>query len=351
MDETQRAFQLIFDGEDFESQAPIEVVASKLQALQKAFFHAAAAVRHDTSGRRGQWANKYRDFAELTLKAAHYSQLAIDVGLPRTSADLLQLGRDAATLLFKVAGAAARGDGQVSELIPDRQSRDFLLRGIEDLCPREEDQYSVRLVDGISGLEPVRLCGDVRDSIRRIVARREAPLEPRIATLVGQLVKIHVEVGPPMISVQLGDGQEIKCYYDNSLRDQIENLIPGSLVQVAGLASFDPEGKATQLNSVTDVELVDMAPLRMRQFQHEGTIYHLEEPLLVAVEHDDGLWVYHSAEIGLWGVGERRADALKDLRENFDFLYREYAVEDDEALDVKARALKKTLQGLVKRKD
>lgn len=345
----RRAVKLVFEGEDFvDGNAPISVVADKLRALQDLFYHAAATVHSDATMRRGPWAAKYRGCAELTLSTAHYSSLTIEAWLPRGEHDLLEMGKKATSLLLAVASSAAREDAGVVELVPDRQARGFLLRGLERLCPSEGDDYRVTLSNGSPSSPKVVLTGQMRESVRRLAAPPAALPEPTLVTVVGQLVKIHVEIGPAMIAIQR-DGQEIKCYYDETLRDQIENLLPGSAVEVTGLATVDPQGSVLQINSVADIDLANMEPLRMRRFEQGTNEYRLRKPLIVEVQHAEGLWVYRNAEIGLWGTGERRMDALRDLNGNFDFLYQEYAQEDDSKLDGKARELKMMLLNMVDR--
>lgn len=65
------------------------------------------------------------------------------------------------------------------------------------------------------------------------------------------------------------------------------------------------------------------------------------------VEFDDGVWIYHSPLINLWGYGERPEDALCDLHENFAYLWDEIAQEEDERLDGKSLEIKRTLLDLV----
>lgn len=348
-DSDRKAIELVFEGDDFaDGNAPIGVIADKLRALQDLFYHAAATVHGDATMRRGPWANKYRGCVELTLHTTHYSSLTIEAWLPTGEHDLLRMGKEATNLLLRVASSAARGDTEVNRLVPERQARGFLLRGLERLCPSEGEDYRVSLSNGSPSSARVVLTGQVRERVRRLVAPAVALPEPRTVTLVGQLVKIHVEVGPAMIAIQR-DGQEIKCYYDETLRDQIENLLPGSTVEVTGSATLDTQGAVTQINSIGDIDLANMEPLRMRRFEYGANTYRLRKPLIVEVQHSDGLWVYRNSDIGLWGVGERRVDALKDLNENFDFLYEEYAKENDSRLDSKALQLKMELLNMVER--
>jgi hypothetical protein len=150
-----------------------------------------------------------------------------------------------------------------------------------------------------------------------------------------------------MIAVQVGTGVEISCYYEETIRDQISNLLAGSYVEVSGVASLNNDGSIKQLDNILDVELVSMEPLRLMRFRHGTTRYTLREPVLVRVERFGEGWVYGCPEISLWGFGKRRDDALIDLGENFDFLWHEYAEADSATLDEKAVQLKARLNRLV----
>ncbi len=88
--------------------------------------------------------------------------------------------------------------------------------------------------------------------------------------------------------------------------------------------------------------------VRISRFEYDGTRYDLKKPISVQVEFIDGLWVYHNARLNLWGFGKAREEALRDLHENFAFLWREYAVEQDDALDETAQELKHRLLALRK---
>ena len=64
------------------------------------------------------------------------------------------------------------------------------------------------------------------------------------------------------------------------------------------------------------------------------------------MNYTDNLWVYHNSAVNLWGSGERREDALRDLHANFAYLWKEFAEEDDALLDDKAREIKQALRQL-----
>jgi hypothetical protein len=118
------------------------------------------------------------------------------------------------------------------------------------------------------------------------------------------------------------------------------------MVEVTGRATLDDRGEVRKLSEVIDVDTVSMEPLRITRFEYAGRRYQLTTPVTVAVAYNDGLWVYSSESLNLWAYADRREDALRDLQENFDYLYREIAEEADERLDEVAKKLKERLLAL-----
>ena len=93
---------------------------------------------------------------------------------------------------------------------------------------------------------------------------------------------------------------------------------------------------------------MSLEPARIARFESDGVRYALAQPLEVTVEYQDGLWVYHNAELNLWGSGERREEAVKDLNSSFSCLWHELAEEEDSALDAEALRVKRLLLALVR---
>lgn len=337
-----------FTGEAFRGGAvPITVVAAKLQALQNLLFHAAAAVTHDHANRRGLWFNKYRAVAELTFSTSHHSDLVIEAELvhdPVFSSEY-SIGKQAVDLVFRFGSAMESGSGGDNINI-SRDDRNYLIRALEGLTPNYTDQYEVVLENCNAENHPkLTFTPQSRVRLRRLVAgSAQMPVEE--ATLVGELIKIHVDSGEDKITLRSGS-REIDCFYPDSLRDQVANLLAGSIVEVTGRATLDDRGEVRKLSEVSDVDTVSMEPLRISRFECAGRRYQLASPVMVSVAYSDGLWVYTNEPLNLWGYAERREDALRDLHESFDYLYREIAEEADESLDDVAKKLKQKLRGLV----
>jgi len=327
----------------------VELLASKLQALQNLFFHAAASVAGDTTWRRGLWKNRYRSDAELTFVAAHPGSLVVQIDLPQQPSSLsgnLNIADRSVDLVFKF-GASLQERAQGLDLNIRQDDESYLLRAFDALVPAPHEDYTLELTNaGRDKYRPLVLNGATKEAIRRRLARETLPTFVEVATLLGELVKIHVGVSPEKIAVRVG-GREIDCFYPNALRDQMANLLAGSMVEVTGDATIDSQSQVIKIDRVIDVTTISMDPLRITRFEYGGTRYQLKQPLMVEVELIDGLWVYHSPLINLWGYGERREDALSELYENFAYLWREFALEEDDVLDDRARQIKRRLLRLV----
>jgi len=342
----QRRLRLTFRGETFraDGKVPVSVLASKLQALQVLVYHAAATVNHHHAPRRGPWQNRYRESTELSFIAAHHSDLAIEVELPADTylVKEVDIAPEAVDLLFNIGKALQSGPQAVQDLDLPRDDRNYLLRALENLLPNAQDDYQIELENCVPSRHPkLTLAPESRQAVRSLL-QAEPMLSADVVTLTGDLVKIHVGVGPEKIAIR-HRGVEIDCFYGEALRDQVANLMGGSLVEVSGWATLDNDGRVTRMDDVLELETVSTDPIRMTHFEHAGTRYSLRKPVVVTVEYADGLWVYHNETLNLWGYGARREDALEDVHVNFAYLWSEFAEERDSALDEKALELKKAL--------
>lgn len=296
--------------------------------------------------------NRYREVGELVFVGSHHSQLEIVAELPAPP-DLFPdakregLGDRALRLVFEFGAAATHGDA-LQQLVPSREERLFLLKALEAMCPATAEDYEVELFSGKSDGEMLDFSADTRQHLRTLVKRERAWVYgAEEEVIVGNLTKIHIDTAPQLIAVRIGRQDEISCYFDDAIREQVMNLVPGSMVEVTGWPVMDADGRLKQIDSITDVDTVSMEPLRIVRFEHEGRQYRLKAPLKVFVEHSEGTWIYHNEEINLWGYARRRADAIRELHETFNYLWQSFAEEDDDVLDEKAQLLKHKLLAMV----
>lgn len=326
-------------------EVPIVLVAAKLEALQKLLYHAAATVAGHDASRRGEWFNRYRPAVELTFASAHHSDLTIEARIPvqpllLPEASQADLGRSAVDLAFKFVQQVAAGD-PLHPLIPSKTDRRYLLKALEPLCPPPDADYALTLGNGLAHHPVVMLNKQTRVTLRHLLERELAEYQDlEEVTLTGILTKIHIETSPEMIAVRQGPGPDIVGYFDDTLRDQVANLIAGSLVEVTGWARLNDRGAVAQFDALVDIATVSQEPIRFSRFEWAGRVYPLRVPLLLNASYENGYWRYEAEGLPLWGTAPRREDALQALHEHFAYLWREFAEEADDRLDAMARELK-----------
>ena len=161
--------------------------------------------------------------------------------------------------------------------------------------------------------------------------------------LAGELTKIHVDVDPLCIAIKTPEGVDIECDYVKEMRDEITQLVAGSTVEIRGRAAYDPTGKVTKIDDLQEIRMIRIEPLRLTRIEWKNRVYRFRTPVDFSVEYDDGLWVYENEQLGVRAYAERRQDAIRELHENFDYVWREIAMEDDNNLDGMAIELKRYL--------
>lgn len=349
-----RKVTLTFGGDAFANgRVPLTLLADKLKALQLLLFHAAATVSRDKVARRGQWANRYRDAVELRFAESRPGSLVIEAELPAQAqllVDEFDLGERSVAFAYDFADAIGREDPQsLARLAPDRQDRTLLLRALESIAPDPAENYSITFANGSPQRSGVRLTGRSRLWARLLLLQGAlADAEPaREATVVGTLTKIHYDVGPQKIAVRVGPGNEVDCFYDDSLREQVSNLCAGGIVEVVGIASFDVEGRVKQIDAVTGIEAVSMEPVRISRFEHAGRVYRLVEAVPFGVEYSEGVWAYSNEALGIRGYALKRDEALRELHEAFDFAYRDIGLANEDDLIGRAIDMRREFLRLV----
>ncbi|MEI7687626.1 MAG: hypothetical protein WCL32_21685 [Planctomycetota bacterium] len=352
--EHNRKVTLTFGGNAFaHGRVPLTLLADKLKALQSLLFHAAATVEHDTVARRGQWVNRYRDAVELRFADARPGSLVIEAELDEPEASLFDgrdVGIEAIDLAYEFARTVEGGDPKaVAAKVPDRQERLTLLRTLEQLAPRTNEAFDLTFGNGSINHPGIRLSAQTRAHTQSLISREmiDDASDLEEARIVGTLTKIHYDVAPQKLSVRVRKGQEIDCYYDESLREQVSNLCAGSIVEVVGWATLARNGRLKQLDIVTGVEAVSMEPIRISRFEHGGRVHQLREAVSFNIEFAEGVWAYSNDALGIRGYAFKRDDALRELNEAFDFAYRDIGLADENSLIGKAIDMRREFQRLV----
>jgi hypothetical protein len=333
-------------------EVPIAVLAQKLQALQNLLYHAAASVEGHDGARLGHWSNRYRKIAEVVFKQTRAGSLVVETALPEADA-LFEQQRHTVDLAFAAARAAADGDFDRMPRGYGRDERIYLLRAAEDLCPFTLDDYAVVLSNGRVGHDPVRLTSATRRAVREMVVREQAPRMTIEAerVIVGQLVQINVDGDDRKILLRVptpAGGVIVPCFYPTSLRDQVANLVGGSLVEVRGSATLTTSQQLQSISDVYSVEMVDTDPIQLASLVYGGTRYTFVPKASFDVEYVEGLWVYSSDLLNVSGFAASREAALSEVAESLDYAWNEIAQAADADLEGMAIELKQRLLAQVR---
>lgn len=343
-----RTVELRFHAGDFEGgNVPIAVLAQKLQALQSLMYHASASVSGSRVPRLGQWVAKHRDVAELAFAESQPGSLITRFVLRNADPTLFAL--QARTLGVAVAALTAGAAGQLPQGI-SREDAIHLMQAVEDLCPSTFDDYQIDVRVGDSPMNKVALTRETRIALRDRLKDDDATLhvdEPEL--IYGVLVQSNFGKGDDKIVIRAarvnGDSGsvEIDCYYPDHLRDQVANLVGGSLVEVFGFVTGTADGSVNKFREVLSIEMMDTEPIRLRTLQCDGTLFRFRTPFSFDVEYVGGVWAYSNTLLNVSGFAMSRQAALNELSQAMAYVWREFALADDAELDAKALELKRRL--------
>ncbi len=104
------------------------------------------------------------------------------------------------------------------------------------------------------------------------------------------------------------------------------------------------DGAVRQIDEVLDVSTMDLLPFRTSTFHFNDRRFILGAPVICSLEYRNNLWVYECPRYGLHAFSEDRQEALRQLGEEFAFLYAGLINEPDENLTPDAIELRDLLK-------
>ena len=348
-----RTITMTIDGPAAEGgMVPLRVLSKKLEALQKTLFNLAEAQGGGPVAQRGNWKKYVRSSCELIFSETRRGSLTIVATLPAppSNEQLLLFPDDEKdpglrTLEgIKEASIAVvnKNMKRIVELLPDSVGRARFLKSLEDLCPREGDEFNVALGYGQGG-NFAEFSRDSRSFIKKLFTEEAEEGSPESQTIHGTLVEIRGFSGQHHITVKRRQ-QEIPCYYPSEMAEQIAQLIVGSIVEVTGTCQTRDDGMVSQIDTVTDVTTIDLSPFRIKTFAWGQKKYILKEPVLCTVDYEGELWIYKVPLYGLHACAADRQEALSQLHEFFAFDYDDRIGEKSENLTLDAIELRERLK-------
>ena len=111
-----------------------------------------------------------------------------------------------------------------------------------------------------------------------------------------------------------------------------------------GWAQLGDDGVVRQIDEVPEVSTIDLSSFRTSSFHFNDRRFILGKPVRCSLEYRNNLWVYECPRYGLHAFSEDRQEALRQLGEEFAFLYEGLINEPDENLTPDAIELRDLLK-------
>jgi hypothetical protein len=114
---------------------------------------------------------------------------------------------------------------------------------------------------------------------------------------------------------------------------------------VYGQAEFDSAGNVREITAVDRFE--PFRELTLQRLFKGDTELVLRQPVSVAIDYNDDLWIAENDDLGIVAANEDYDVCLQDFQDEFFFAWEEYGRAEDSQLTVGARNLKRSLTELV----
>jgi hypothetical protein len=329
------------------SRVPVSLLCEKLQALQRVLFGIGTALRG--GGHRGRLRAEVAQACELQFVESRPGSLEVAAELPTSGAlpyPLGDLGLESLDHFDKTLLAlGSENSPALAALYPDHAHRARVLNSITPILPEEDGDYDIILTRG-SARFPLRK--EWREFIGRATREDSRLPEEAVRTLTGTLFRIEVATGERQLGL-LVRNRKIPCFYSLEYEPLIQDLIPGSLVEVEGRVTLGEQGDVQRVEELFDVRAIQLLPLRWGRVDSGNQRFRLRIPIQIAQDFQDGVWVHENEPLGILAYGHSRADSLEAFRSEFAAIWDGIAEEEDSCLTVDARQLKAKLREIVER--
>lgn len=345
MTPSKRTITLKVDGP---KRVPVSVVAEKLQAAQRLLLNIGSALRG--GGRRGAFKAEILEGCELVFVESRPGSLEVVAELSHPvlfPEEGVEIGNQAIDKMSETLPVVSQGDRKGMErLYPDHGQRMRVLNATLALLPGREDEYDIVVTTDSAS---VRFSPLDRP---RVIAMSRAEEEPapsqEVRTLTGKLYLIEVETGQRQLGL-IVENRQVPCYYTPEYEDLVRQLVPGSLVEVEGIATIGDEDRVARIEEILEARAVDIAPIHWSRLSYQNRRFMLKQSLHVDVQFRDGVWVHECEPLGILAYGQTRTESVEAFRQDFAACYDVIALEADENLTDDARELKVRINDMVQK--
>lgn len=339
-----RELQLKFGGRPTDGHSvPASVLTQSLQALQRAVY--LLGMRHEGKDvrQRLRISSDVETRYPVLCKVPEEGSFISPITIGDTSHSLFDGEAVSAVTddLLKLLGALRDQDApKVRSLLPDPVYRAPVLASLAKMAPPKRSGIEVDLQtrSGQSLFAPARAAEFVAD-----VVERPATSDATVTTVTGRL--IGIDFNDRMLRLHYPPTmRELKCYYHDTVEEMLlEN--PREYIQVVGQVILDRGGEPEKITEVERILEVDLSPIEVVGFETRGRRVRALRPISIVPTLDETAQ-FHCiafADFGIDLIASTREELERDLSEELDMLWRQYALEQDDALTDGARVLKRAL--------
>lgn len=321
------------------------LLASILNGVQQTFYYIGLAETKKevrTAGRMPSDIIQACDLRRVIEKPGSYEVIA-EIGQPLETSmfDAADIG---SIVMNKYLGLIESLDGpneeMAEELFPDNAHRRQILRSIEKYCPKEGDEYEICFAGDDNKIIYGKLRKDSRQKISRIMKY------PKVETwtVTGELIRLHLDEHKLAI-LYPPTSRPLECFYDPEIEDFIIGNLKG-IIHVTGRVQLDHNNQPDKIIDVREIAELDLNPVKLSSAKSEDITLQFIKPFNLQPVFNDQTVVLEVPEFNIIAEGVTREEAIRNLEEDFIWLWREYVNVSDELLTGDARDLKQILIGM-----
>lgn len=235
---------------------------------------------------------------------------------------------------------ASRDAQRLYSAIPNSRLRRRILRGLNEVVSPGDPRYKVSFATE-SNSRIWTIDDDSRQWMAQTLRRTSWTQQQE---MWGRIIELRVV--NELRFVIMSRGTEVKCYFEEDLLDEVVEHT-GNLVRVSGEAIYTDRG----LDRYHVHSLEPLAPgnTSISVVQIGNHRYELSDPIEAELTYDDAeeLWELRVPDLRISAVGSDVSHVLHEFSQDFDMLWREYALSGDGELTESGQKLKDYLTEIV----
>ncbi len=236
-------------------------------------------------------------------------------------------------LLAKVTGEGELEDS-MNNMIQHPLHRSRIVEDIYKMWPDEHGVYRIKF--RTPRAELLELNPGHKLTIEGLLSRFRTR---KVSSVKGVLSMIEVAPKEKVIRVIGPDGR-IKCIFPKEQEETAIRLL-GKPVLVYGEANFDADGNVREIAEVSQIKPFSHLEL-LRIFSNAEEL-QLSQPLVVAVDYRDNMWVMENEELAVSSIAIEYEECLRDFNSAVLMVWKEYAKADNKELTKDAIELKRKI--------